>query len=272
MNIFKNMGKTLSGSTVNYCEKPALLNYERLMKEYGGLSTSYANNTPFPHIVVDNFLDENVFRAVAKAFPAPEDMVWMSGEAQTDNGKDAQIKKLQFALGRYNLTNELMLPPIIRYLLLELNSATFIRLLSRLTKIDNLISDPRMWGGGLHQTTRGGMLRVHADFLEHPEFNLRRRLNVLLFMNEDWKEEYGGNLELWSQDMQRCEKTVLPIANRCLIFNTDRHSYHGYTKPIQCPESEARKSIAMYYYTMPDVGERPTPETYWQDLPEERTD
>jgi hypothetical protein len=271
MSIFGKFARGSSSTQKSGWEGlPSLINYQRLMPVAGKGAKIYADNSPFPHMVIDDFLDESVLRSVIDAFPGPSDVTWMSGEAKAKSGKDAQIKKLQFALGRYNLTNEMLLPPVLRYLLLELNSATFTRFLLRLTRIENLISDSRMWGGGLHQSTKGGLLRVHADFLKHPEFNLDRRLNFLLFLNEDWLESYGGNLELWSPDMKTCERRIIPVANRCVIFSTSANSYHGYTDPINCPEHITRKSIAMYYYTVPGEGELPVPETYWQDLPEEQ--
>jgi Rps23 Pro-64 3,4-dihydroxylase Tpa1-like proline 4-hydroxylase len=273
MSLYKRFFSSASSENPWSWERlPSLINYERLMTAANELSGKYGANTPFPHIVIDDFLDPEVLNAVIKAFPSPSEMTWMAGDAKSKNGRDAQLKKFQFALGRYNLPNEMLLNPVIRYLLLEMNSATFTRFLNRITKIDNLIADSRMWGGGLHQSARGGLLRVHADFLKHPEFNLDRRLNVLLFLNEEWLESYGGSLELWSKDMQTCEKNILPIANRCVIFTTAEDSYHGFTKPIECPEIMTRKSIAMYYYTVPGEDLLASPETFWQDLPEERTD
>jgi Rps23 Pro-64 3,4-dihydroxylase Tpa1-like proline 4-hydroxylase len=127
-----------------------------------------------------------------------------------------------------------------------------------------------MWGGGLHQTLPGGMLRVHADFLKHPHYGLDRRMNLLLFLNKDWKPEYGGALELWDENMERLVTQVEPLANRCVIFTTSPTSYHGYTQPITCPQGMSRKSLAAYYYTLPDtveVGHKPA--TFWKDVPGE---
>jgi hypothetical protein len=126
---------------------------------------------------------------------------------------------------------------------------TFLQFLSEVTGIPNLISDPGFEGGGLHQIIRGGKLGVHADFNRHRDFGLDRRLNLLLYLNRDWREEYGGNLELWDRTMSRCEARVAPLFNRVMIFGTTDFTYHGHPDPLQCPEGMTRKSMALYYFS-----------------------
>src|SRR5204862_7094734 len=98
------------------------------------------------------------------------------------------------------------------------------------------------------------------------------RLNLLLYMNPDWREEYGGHLEIWDREMKRCEKRILPIANRCVIFNTLDDSYHGHPHPLTCPEGMSRCAIATYYYTVdrPAVVDQKVHSTAWQELPGEQ--
>jgi hypothetical protein len=90
---------------------------------------------------------------------------------------------------------------------------------------------------------------VHADFNKHPVFNLDRRLNALLYLNKDWKEEYGGHLELWNRDVTRCEAKILPVFNRLAVFGTTDFTFHGHPNPLQCPEGTTRKSLALYYFS-----------------------
>jgi len=134
-------------------------------------------------------------------------------------------------------------------LLHQLNSSTFLNFLESLTGIQGIIPDPHFNGGGLHQIERGGYLKIHVDFNRHKRLKLDRRLNLLLYLNRDWQEEYGGHLELWDRDMNRCHQRILPIFNRCVIFNTNDFSYHGHPDPITCPEGMTRKSLALYYYS-----------------------
>ena len=112
-----------------------------------------------------------------------------------------------------------------------------------------MISDPYFVGGGLHQITRGGKLEVHTDFNFHTKFRLDRRLNVLIYLNRDWKEEYGGHLELWNPEMTRAERKILPVFNRCAIFSTTSFSYHG-TSDTAClpsrPDAQINRRLLLY--------------------------
>jgi hypothetical protein len=153
----------------------------------------------------------------------------------------------------------------------ELSSARFLLALEKLTGMWGLMGDPYMFGGGLHATAVGGTLAVHADFNKHPRFALDRRLNMLVYLNEGWTEENGGHLELWDHQMTRCEKRVLPVFNRTVIFTTTKTSYHGQPEPIVGPSRLQRKSIALYFYSNgradegepPLIGERHS--TLWQE-------
>ncbi|MFL2878651.1 MAG: 2OG-Fe(II) oxygenase [Candidatus Pelagibacter sp.] len=126
---------------------------------------------------------------------------------------------------------------------------------------ETLIPDPYFYGGGLHQIFKGGFLKVHSDFYLHPKMKLDRRLNILIYLNEDWREEYGGALELWDKDMKKCEKKMFPELNNVCIFSTDHRSFHGHPNPLNCPENISRNSIALYYYS---VG-RPDTEKVYKD-------
>jgi Rps23 Pro-64 3,4-dihydroxylase Tpa1-like proline 4-hydroxylase len=131
----------------------------------------------------------------------------------------------------------------------ELNSAEFLKFLESLTGIEGLIGDPYYEGGGIHETKKGGFLKVHTDFNYHKKLKLDRRINLLLYLNSDWKEEYGGHLELWDTDMSSCRRKLLPVINRMVIFSTTDFSYHGHPEPLSCPDNRSRRSLAFYYYT-----------------------
>ncbi len=196
---------------------------------------NYSQALPFPHIVIDDFLPTDVLDKILNNFPQPEQIDWYHFH------NAAEIKLAS--------QGETQLGDFIRFFFYHLNSSVFINFLEVLTGIDGLIGDPHFEGGGLHQIKRGGYLKIHADFNYHPKLRLDRRLNILIYLNKDWQEEYGGHLELWSRDMTRCEKKILPVFNRCVIFNTTDFSYHGHPDPLTCPEGITRKSLAFYYYT-----------------------
>jgi len=217
-------------STALFCLDPDYLN--DLATKY---KDAYAQAQPFPHIVIDNFLPEFVLDNILSEFPQPGSIDWQKFDAPAE-------KKLAS-------TSELQMGEATRSLLYQLNGSTFINFLEQLTSIEGIIPDPHFVGGGLHQIEPGGYLKMHVDFNQHTRLSLDRRLNLLLYLNKDWHEDYGGHLELWDRDMTRCEKKILPIFNRCVIFSTTDFSYHGHPEPLTCPEGRTRKSLALYYYS-----------------------
>jgi hypothetical protein len=196
---------------------------------------AYESAKPFPHFVVDNFFDPVLLDHVLSEFPKPGEIAWQRFDTEQE------IKLASAA--------ESSIGPVTRLLLYHLNSITFLDFLSATTGIDNLIPDPCFDGGGLHQIPRGGKLGVHADFNKHGRFGLDRRLNALLYLNKDWREEYGGHLELWNREVTQCEAKILPVFNRLAVFGTTDFTYHGHPNPLQCPEGMTRKSLALYYFT-----------------------
>lgn len=196
---------------------------------------AYLTADPFPHAVFDDFLPPSVVRALVDAFPRPDAKIFR-------RFRDPMQKKLASA-------HPNTLPEVVRRVLAEFNSAAFLDFLQRLTGIDGLITDPHFEGGGVHQIERGGMLKVHADFNRHPRLGLDRRINALLYLNEDWTDADGGHLELWDRDMTRRAQRVLPVANRLVIFSTTDFSFHGHPEPLSCAEGRTRKSLALYYYS-----------------------
>src|ERR1044072_2928444 len=197
---------------------------------------------PSPHVVIDDFLPAEMLRGVIDSFPKPGEVDWhvFDNPSQKKLALDDQRRMGADAL----------------WLLYQLNSAGFMAFLERLTGIEGLIPDPYFIGGGVHQIERGGVFQIHADFNRHPKFKLDRRINLLLFLNENWKEEYGGHLELWDAGMKRCVRRVLPTFNRCVIFNTTDTAFHGHPEPLNCPPRTTRKSLPLYYYSTgrPETG------------------
>ncbi len=219
-----------STSTTMFCIDPDYL--DNLANKY---SQAYAEAKPFSHIVIDNFLPESVLNTILEEFPKPNEIDWKKFDVATQK-KLASSSELQMGEGT-------------RLLLYQLNSATFINFLERLTGIDGIIPDPHFVGGGLHQMERGGYLKIHTDFNRHKKLHLDRRLNLLIYLNKNWQEEYGGHFEMWDRDMTQCEKKILPIFNRCVVFSTTDFSYHGLPDPLTCPDGWTRKSLALYYYS-----------------------
>jgi hypothetical protein len=201
-----------------------------------GRHAEYIAAKPFEHVVLDGLLPDAVLEGVLEEFPSPDQDAWISYESENE---------LKLASRPHTRVGDGTLQ-----LLAELNSSTFIDFLEQLTGIEGLVPDPHLEGGGLHQIVAGGHLGVHVDFNRHPRTGLARRLNVLLYLNRDWKDEYGGALELWSAEERRREQSILPLYNRMVVFSTTERSYHGHPQPLRCPPGVTRKSLALYYYTL----------------------
>ena len=200
------------------------------------LADKYCFAEPFPHIVLDAFLPDEVARLAVDHFP-----------------REGLKSDRVFDMGYAGLHKRQVMPEecdaTARQMFHFFNSRPVLEFLEGLTAIQGLIPDPYFLGGGYHETGRGGKLGIHADFRVNEQLHLHRRLNVIVYLNEQWDDSYGGNLELWSRDMKekRCE--VAPLFNRCVIFNTDATSYHGHPDPLTTPDGVYRRSIALYYYT-----------------------
>lgn len=221
---------------MNFGHEVALLPFAKLNQLATDNAERYRTADPFPHIVIDDFLAPEVFSALAQAFPGPEADIWY-----------------KFSSGRENLKLQSQdhhaLPWAFKLLLNEVNGAEFVRFLEKLTGIDNLIPDPHLYGGGLHQTLPGGHLGMHIDYNLHNDWKLDRRLNAILYMNSDWDDAWGGDLELWDSDVTRCVRRVSPKPNRLVVFSTSENSWHGHPSPLACPANRTRRSLALYYYS-----------------------
>jgi hypothetical protein len=235
------------------------------------LKRQMQNAPAFPHFCIDNFFDTSFAEAVRDSFPSYDAAAGMGRTFDAVNER----RKIQIT------DSTLFLGPI-RRLNDMLASAAFVAWLSEVSGIPNLMADPGLSGGGIHETSHGGHLDVHVDFNFNPILGLYRRLNVLFYFNADWKESYGGVLDLWDADVKHCVGRFVPIFNRAAGFATSNHSWHGVT-PVTCPPGDSRKSFAVYYYTQetpPDWDGVPRstvfrarPDEYWKGgvaMPAER--
>jgi Rps23 Pro-64 3,4-dihydroxylase Tpa1-like proline 4-hydroxylase len=199
------------------------------------LHEQYAAGDPFPHIVIDNFLPESILRMCLDEFD------------QSRSDDQEVFDRAQERSKRQYRPDDM--GERARNLFYTFNSRPFIRVIENITGIKGLIPDPYFHGGGFHEIHTGGHLSVHADFNHHVNMDLERRVNLLIYLNDDWKDEYGGQLELWANDMSECVQSVVPLFNRAAMFNTTSFSNHGNPNPINHPDGRSRKSIALYYYT-----------------------
>jgi hypothetical protein len=192
---------------------------------------------PVPHFCIDDFLDPEFAERVYAEFPSLDQVkaVGKGFEAVNERGK-------------IQVTDSTKFPPAVKQLHDALSSPEWLETLGYVMDIPSLQADPKLVGGGIHVTGPQGHLDVHVDFNYLKDRDLHRRLNILVYFNKDWKDEWGGFFELWDKEVTRCEAAFAPRFNRCCVFATSDISYHGVTA-VTCPPDQMRRSFAAYYYT-----------------------
>ena len=195
-------------------------------------------DAPFKHIVIDDCFDSDLAAACLSSFPDIHDESW-----EHANDLDIEIKY------RTTWKSEFDIPENVVDVVRIMNSAMFLQAMSSRLGIEKLIPDPYFTGGGLNVTARSGLLDVHVDGNYHDATGLNRRVNALLYLNPNWKPEWGGEFGIYDSDGQNCVKKVAPLFNRLVIFDSHDHSFHGLPDPLNFPEGEFRRSVILYYYT-----------------------
>lgn len=193
---------------------------------------------PFKHAVIDNFLTANLANNAMKAFPPLCDPCW---EHSKDQGIEVKSRTMW--------SSEFDIPEHIIDVIRIVNSSLILTAMSDLFDIPKLMPDPYYSGGGLNVSEKNGHLDVHVDGNYHDASGLNRRINLLIYLNPNWQENWGGEFGIYTDDGNALVKAVPPLFNRCVIFDSHDKSYHGLPNPINFPDTEPRKSIILYYYT-----------------------
>jgi Rps23 Pro-64 3,4-dihydroxylase Tpa1-like proline 4-hydroxylase len=202
---------------------------------------NYSQNKPYNHFVIDNFINHRFLDKVLSEIESKDFLNSSSGGYFTNN----ESRKNKFAsLGQINgLEN-------FNTLLNYFNSKDFVNFLENITNIKSIIVDHTFSGAGLHVSGKESFLKLHADYNYHQNLKVYRRLNAILFLNKEWKEEYGGYLELWNKDLTKSETKIKPEYNKLVVFEVNDNNYHGFPDPLIIPDKVKRYSIATFYYTV----------------------
>ncbi len=211
------------------CINPKYLESGEVQK----LSSDFQNGIPYKHITLENFLREDIATRMYENFPSV-DRLSKHYKGLNENKSEG--------------SNFSDFDPVFTQVRQELMSPEFAKWMEQVTGIKNVFITEDNLGTGLHQGGEGSFLDIHVDFNIHHLKNVYRRLNMLIYLNKDWKPEYGGAMEMWNANMTKLEKKIPCEFNRCLIFETSDISYHGYSK-INIPPGVTRKSFYSYFYT-----------------------
>lgn len=200
---------------------------------------AFARRDPFRHVVIERFLEPAFAQRLFDGFPAFE-RGNASNEAGERGGKST-VERIRGLGPAYSALDDLV------------RSQAFLDHVSALTGIADLLYDPYYFGGGTHENRDGQDLDPHIDFNRHPIEHWHRRLNLILYLNPEWDDAWGGSLELHSDPRTTLDRVtrITPLFNRCVIFETTEWSWHGFSR-IALPSAAAglsRRSIALYFYT-----------------------
>lgn len=202
-------------------------------KDVGEIESKFRGAKPFDHIIIDNFLKDQIAESIFNIFPTNYDS-WHKYE------NPLEVK--------YAYDNINQMDSKIRDVFLGLSSSKSIELFSKISGIENLEYDPCLHGAGLHAHPRNGRLNIHLDYEKHPLLeNKERRLNIILFLTKDWKKEWNGDNQLWDQELKQPLVKTYPKFNSAVVFQTNNITWHGLPEKIQCPPGVFRKSLAYYY-------------------------
>jgi Rps23 Pro-64 3,4-dihydroxylase Tpa1-like proline 4-hydroxylase len=198
------------------------------------LKDKFQYDKPFGHIVIDDFLSKEFANTVHDNYPQIDEKTWWI------YNNPIEVKYANDHIERMNEN--------VQKIFYLLSSDHITNIFSKISNIPNLEYDPHLHGAGLHAHPRYGRLNIHLDYEKHPKLeNRERRLNIILFLNKNWKKEWHGDNQLWDKDIKKCCVQTYPVFNRALIFQTNNISWHGVPEKIMCPEGIFRKTLAYYY-------------------------
>lgn len=206
------------------------------------MRAQYLAAKPFPHVVFDNLIDPGLLDQVVAQMPSMVEKNWVHED-------DEHLEK-------FNLRSAVELRGAGFDLAAMVHSANFLYFLSELTGIQHLLPDPYLQGSGYHVVPRGGHFDIHTDRNVAYATGLTRRLAMIIYLNKEWKHEYGGQLELWNSDASQCEAVIEPEFNKTVIFQVADPNYHGLPNTVACPPGRSRNSFAVYYHTVGMEGQR----------------
>ena len=225
-----------------------VFDYSRFEELVSDAALNYKDRRPYPFAYFDGLFDDKLIDSINKEID--------SSDFALD---DRAIGDIEVKI-RSDFSDNEEVPPASKLVFDVLNGGKFLEIVSRLTGIDGLISDPYYDGGGINIIENGGTLAVHLDGTTQHRMNVCRRINAILFVNEHWDPAWNGYHEQWeflNKDLSpfdddqewRCVRKILPKKNRLVFFTTNDHSWHGHAGVLDVPQHIQRRSLISYFYT-----------------------
>jgi len=203
------------------------------LQETFELQKEYRNHPGYSKLEVENFLPLDIVQAMAEELEA----------IPLENCKNFTRKNSN--MYEYN---DLDNTPVQDQVVHALHSSTFLTWLQKVTDTVDLIPDPYLVGAGYSKAFAGDSLNIHTDFNWNDTIRLHRRLSVIVYLNENWKSQWNGNLHFYDTNRENILSSVVPKAGNMVVWSYDNLAYHGYPEAMTCPKHESRKNLRLFYY------------------------
>jgi len=223
-----------------------------LLSSIDNLKNIYNTSTPFPFVIMENFLSPHLANLILQECKRFKDYDYEGKYMPDQTWGQSNKEFMPSAIDTHNDQSRAEMArhlPLTWHTINYLNSNKVLDFIGKITGINNLEGDPTFMGGGVHKISAGGHLDVHTDYTINWFIKRRRRLNLLVYLNHNWQDYYNGNLELWDSNLTNCVVQIRPIFNRAILFQTTGPAFHGHPIPLNTPEGISRYSLALYYYT-----------------------
>lgn len=205
---------------------------ERIDRDADRLRAEWHNpiGTPTRHFIVDDLLPAASAREVSAAFPEDES-IWVQQRSFRERKKTfAKVDAIASLIA--DVTD-------------AFHRESVLEAVKRVTNIAGLEADPELYAGGISMMGRGDFLNPHIDN-SHDSVRARyRRLNLLYYISRDWRDEYGGNFELWDDAVEE-PKVITSKYNRLVVMETNRFSWHSVNAVTV---DKNRCCISNYYFS-----------------------
>jgi len=199
------------------------------------LSEQYNNSVLIPHIIVDNFLPDDIFDKLCKEIDSfPEDKLIS--------------KSLQYS-GTRKESRDFSESPLMQEIMTKLTACEFVKWMSKITNCNQIIPDIHHLGAGLSTAPSDAFLGLHVDFNWNDTLKLNRKFNLILYANKIWEDDWNGELEFWKKDRTECLYSIKPLPNRLIFWEYEQQFLHGFSKPLKCPQGVERRNLMTVYYT-----------------------
>jgi hypothetical protein len=217
------------------------------------LNDEFVGTPPYPMIVLDDFLPKDIAQAMQKECETIPKNYWTNF---TRNGSHMEE------------CINLDVAPVAAEVVNQLHSQAGMRWLTQMTGIKDLIPDPYIIGGGYSKSYTGDSLQIHTDFNWNETIKMHRMLSFIIYLNEDWKDDYEGHLHFYDFNKKELIQKVAPNFNRAVFWRHHKRGFHGHPHPLTCPTSMSRNAFRLFFYvsnSQYDPNDRPHRSLYWYD-------